>query len=986
MSAPRGATAIALTMAVIAVVVLGLVWFGFGTPEERGPVVEPDLSGGGEEYLRSAEELFAAGNFSAARKVARTASEIEPGLLEGYLLAGDASIELRQLDAAVEYFQKVPRDNSLASVKATFGIGRAHFKFGSLTQSEASLRDVLSRRPTHVEANDLLAEVLDIQGRRWESLPYAIELTRQGQASLEAMLLLADEEFLIRPNPRAAAAMKRDPSAELKLGLARSALDDGQRERGLGLLKEVVNENPGLIEAQTLWGEHLLDDNPNAFAAWHNESGKATEGHPRLWFLRGSWSMRNDQPKAAARCFWETLKRNPNHRPAHFQLATALTALKRTGDAKLFLDRGLQLSKLKQILAPVIGAGSDPLVEELTDVVVVLEALGRDLEAQQWEHAARDVAGKFKPFAIEHFEHVTGPAMIDIWVNPDANPARVIDLSDYPVPDIRPPDAAAVFEGESQFVAKFENQARDVGLEFTYVAAPDETTEGKRIVEFTGGGAAALDYDLDNWPDLFFTQGGLFPAKTDGTQPTDTLFRNGGGKGFVDVTQTAGVGGTDFGQGMSVGDFNVDGFPDLFVGNLGVNRFYLNNGDGTFSDATAALQSDRTDWTTSATMADLNADGLPDLYVANYLSGPDIVWKICRINEQDRPRICTPDQFNAAQDRIFLNLGDGLFEDRTETSGIQIPQGKGLGLLAADFMQTGKLQLFVANDGVANFFFSVQNADFVFREQAAALGVSMSGDGLAQACMGIASAYVNQDGYLDFFVTNFDRESNTLYLGADGLFEDASRQSRLREPSLRMLGFGTQAVDGDLDGDADLVVVNGHVDDFSHLGTAYRMRPQYFRNNGRGVFHELAAAEVGSPFATKALGRGMCRLDWNRDGRADLAVSNLDTPASLLTGVSANSGHFLKVKLIGTVTNRDAVGTIACVIDGDWRQTQQQVAGDGYQCSNERVLTFGLGERTSVPVLEIRWLDGSSESFHNIKADQELVVVQGRGGYVVNVD
>ncbi len=985
MSAPRGATAIAWSMAVVAMVVLGLVWFGLGKPEGPDPVIEPNLSGGGEEYLRSAEELFAAGSFAAARKVARTASDIEPGLLEGHLLAGDASVELGELDEAVEYFQKVPRDDSLASVKATFGIGRAHFKFGSFTQAEASLRDVLKRRPTHVGANDLLAEILDVQGRRWESLPYAIELTRQGEASLEAMLLLADEEFLIRPNPRAAEAIKRDPSAELKLGLARSALDDGQRERGLGLLKEVVNENPVLIEAQTLWGEHLLDDNPNAFAAWHNELGQTADSHPRMWFLRGSWSMRNDQPKAAARCFWEILKRNPNHRPAHFQLAAALTALKRTDDAKPFRDRGLQLSKLKQILDPVIGAGNDPLAEELTDVVVVLEALGRDLEAQQWEHAARDISAKFKPFAVEHSEHVTGSAMIDLWVNPDANPARDIDLSDYPVPVIRPPDTAAAVESESKFVAKFANQARDAGLEFTYVGAPDEATEGKRVIEFTGGGAAALDYDLDNWPDLFFTQGGLFPAAEDATQPTDKLFRN-SGNGFIDVTGDAGVGGTDFGQGMSVGDFNADGFPDLFVGNLGVNRFYLNNGDGTFADATTAPLSDRIDWTTSATLADFNGDGLPDLYVANYLAGDDIARKICRINEQDRPRICTPDQFDAAQDRIYLNLGDGRFEDRTDTSGIRIPQGKGLGLLAANFMQAGKLQLFVANDGVANFFFSVQDADFVFTEQAATLGVSMSGDGLAQACMGIASADVNQDGYLDFFVTNFDRESNTLYLGGDGLFEDAARQSRLREPSLRMLGFGTQTVDGDLDGDADLVVVNGHVDDFSHFGTAYRMRPQYFRNNGRGVFSELAAAEIGSPFATEELGRGMCRIDWNRDGRADLAVSNLDTPASLLTNVSPHTGHFLKVKLVGTVTNRDAVGTIVRVVDGDWQQTQQRVAGDGYQCSNERVLTFGLGERTSVPVLEVRWLDGSSESFSNIKADRELVIVQGRGGYVVNVD
>lgn len=966
---------------------LGLLGFAVSEWSRKKTEVPPQRpsgrSGAGDEYLRNAEVLFKNGNYAEARKVARTAAEIDPALTAAAILAGDASIKLGDLEGAVEYFSRVPRTSRLSSVDATFGLARAHFYLGSYKGAETALRDVLERRPTHTGANDLLAEILDVEGRRWESVPFAVELARQGEASLEAMLLLADDEYVIRPNDRAQRVLERDSGNLIpKLGLARAEFDNGRRENGLTLLSDVLKHAPYLVEAQVLWGDELLNSDPTAFAEWHANLPPSAEAHPHLWLLRGTWAREAKEMESAARCFWEALRRNPNNRAAHFHLARSLTLLTREADAKPFLDRGLQLARLKKVLEPVIAAGDESSSEELTDVAVILESLGRRVEALNWERAAKDQQDS-------RFEPLRPPATstaetIAVWVDAEANPAIAIDLSDYPVPNIQTPKASATGLRSDMFAAKFEDLAPQAGLVFSFIPAPDESTDGKRVIELTGGGAAAFDFDLDNRPDLFFPQGGYIPAKADAA-PTDRLFRNIGTR-FVDVSELTGMTGTDFGQGVATGDFNSDGFPDLFVGNLGKNRLYSNNGDGTFTDVTTVLNSDRSDWTTSAAMADLNGDALPDLYVTNYLAGDEINHRICRLNDSVPPRICPPDQFEAAQDRVFLNLGDGRFEDRTESSGIVIPNGKGLGLLAADFFAGGSIQLFVANDGVANFFFSIDESQFVFTDTATTNGIAMNGDGLAQACMGVAAGDANADGQLDLFVTNFDRESNTLYLGNHGLFEDASRSARLRHASWRMLGFGTQFVDGDLDGNADLIVTNGHVDDFSHQGTAYRMRPQYFRNMGTGAFIEQASPGIGSFFSREQLGRSLCRLDWNRDGRADAAVSHLDTPASLVTNVSSSTGRFLSVKLIGTRTNRDAVGTIVTIVDGDWRRTQQQVAGDGYLCANERLLTFGLGMRTTVPKLDVRWLDGSTETFENIDADQEIVVVQGRGDYLVNVD
>ena len=309
--------------------------------------------------------------------------------------------------------------------------------------------------------------------------------------------------------------------------------------------------------------------------------------------------------------------------------------------------------------------------------------------------------------------------------------------------------------------------------------------------------------------------------------------------------------------------------------------------------------------------------------------------------------------------------------------------GKALGVVVARLTDSPLPDLLVANDGEANFFFRSSedstNGHRTFEETAVRSGLAFDRDGRAQACMGIAVDDVNGDSRLDFFITNFYEESNTLYVQKPGvLFADETREAGLRNPSFRMLGFGTQFLDVDLDGLPDLVVANGHVDDFSYEGKAYRMPPQCFRNAGGGQFLELTPGRRDSYFSGEYLGRGLARIDWNRDGREDFVVSHLDAPAALAANESSQCGNSLIIRLIGVQCSRDAVGTNVTVNSAGSRRTRQLTAGDGYQASNERILVFGLADAAEAEEVFIQWPSGAEQSLNHLAAGFEYRVIEGR--------
>ncbi|MGZ0167620.1 MAG: FG-GAP repeat domain-containing protein, partial [Planctomycetales bacterium] len=398
--------------------------------------------------------------------------------------------------------------------------------------------------------------------------------------------------------------------------------------------------------------------------------------------------------------------------------------------------------------------------------------------------------------------------------------------------------------------------------------------------------------------------------------------------------------------------------------------------------AAAASLSVEPAWTTSCLIVDLNGDQIADLYDVNYVEGPLVTSQIC--NTEAGPRVCTPQAFDAARDSLLLGTGDGNFTSVGKAAGLEDISGKGLGIVAANFDNDPQLELFIANDSVRNNLLDLDSAtgrEPHYSDLALTAGLAFSADGKSQACMGVAISDLTGNGKPDLFVTNFFNESNALYQNRGELsFYDAAAESQIRSPSMRMLGFGTQAFDADLDGDMDIVVANGDIDDFAAVGRPFRMRPQLFVNDGAGKFHESISRNSKDYFSSKSArcGRSLATLDWNGDGRMDFVVSNLGEPAALVTNRSAATGSSFTIGLVATGSHRDAIGTAVSMHRPDGDVSFQLSAGDGYQASNQRTLVVATKRDDKQLKLLATWPDGSVSEITIPETGKHYVLVQGR--------
>jgi hypothetical protein len=405
---------------------------------------------------------------------------------------------------------------------------------------------------------------------------------------------------------------------------------------------------------------------------------------------------------------------------------------------------------------------------------------------------------------------------------------------------------------------------------------------------------------------------------------------------------------------------------------------YRNNGDGTFTDATEGSGIAGQHLSSSAAFADFDRDGTLDLYVVTYLDF-EAALRVCRTKE-GRPVTCHPRAIAAAQDLMYQNRGDGSFQDVTDAAGIVAPEGKGLGVVAADFDQDGWTDIYVANDTTPNFLYHNRgrpSADdrprLEFEEIGVVSGSALCGDGQAKAGMGIACADLDGNGYLDLYVTNYYREYNTLFLNFGNLtFRDETQQAGLVAPTLPVLGFGTQAIDADLDGWPDLFVANGHVEDVRERGDPWKMPAQFFRNQGQSRFADESHAS-GDYFSHHCLGRGASRLDWDRDGRSDLVVVNQDRPAGLLHNQS-EIGNRIVIELCGVRSNRDATGSRIVVMAGGKRQVIESAGGDGYLGTNERRQIIGLGGTERIDSIEVYWPSGWVNEWRDLEVNRNVTI------------
>jgi tetratricopeptide (TPR) repeat protein len=973
------------------VAVLGVIAIGAAAAflfRGRGPA--------SEDLLHDARLALARGDHRKAEELARRAAEAKPPSPWALLVAAEAALKTNRYGDALAYYRRVPRDSPAVAASADFGEAEMLCHLGRVSESEGLLKQLLSRDPQHNLAHFRLAFLLNITGRRWEAQPHLLYLVRNRAADMEQLLLLGNSQRQIEDTALLDATARLSPGDPLpKLGAARLALALNRSNEARPLLKAVLLKLPDEPEAVVRWGQLLLEEADSAaFVAWSSNLSPAAERHPEAWMLRGLFSQQCGQPQAAARCFWEALLRDPEHRAACHQLGRTLTELNDADRGAPFLERADLLQRLSTALDDLFHHRDH--FESMRRAALLTRQLGRLWEAASWSSIALSIDPDL-PWAMEILREVSPQLRPDLpRTSPANDPSRQLDLSNFPLPDWPKSSTTSpspLASGGTVPEIRFADRAREVGIDFRYENGADDTSPGARIFETTGGGAGVIDYDLDGWPDLYLTQGGKDPGRPSSVSEglTDRLFRNLNGGRFEDVTVPARLGDRDFSQGVAVGDFDNDGFPDLYVANLGRNRLYLNRGDGTFADITDEAGITGSLWTTSCLMADLNGDGFPDLYDVNYAAGESLLTRVCE--KQGVIRSCSPRAFDAAPDRLWLNRGDGRVRDATAESGIDVPGGYGLGIVALDLDGSGRLGLFVANDEVPNFLFVNKTGpkepvqltvpaqlteSVLFEEHALLAGVALDADGMSQACMGVAAGDADRDGLTDLFVTNFYQESNTLYRQVSrGQFADVTRTARLRDPSFAMLGFGTQFLDADLDGWEDLVVTNGHIDDLTSIGEPYKMPAQFFRNLGRGRFAEVPASTLGPFFRENHLGRGLARLDWNRDGRDDFVVSQLREPAGLLTNETPSAGHFLAVQLRGTRSSRDAIGATVEITTGGDHRVMQLTAGDGYHASNERQLRFGLGPVNKVDELKIHWPGGPAQSWKGVSADQVILVIEG---------
>ncbi|HEY8226370.1 MAG TPA: CRTAC1 family protein [Pyrinomonadaceae bacterium] len=514
------------------------------------------------------------------------------------------------------------------------------------------------------------------------------------------------------------------------------------------------------------------------------------------------------------------------------------------------------------------------------------------------------------------------------------------------------------------------------GITFKHVASPEK----KYIVESMSGGVALFDYDNDGDLDIYLVNSLTVDLLKSKTKTKSHLYRNDGNGKFTEVGEKAGVSDIGWGMGVAVGDYNNDGFTDIYVTCLGPNHLLANNGNGTFTDVTAKAGVGDPRWSTGASFVDYDNDGDLDLFVTNYVDFdlnnlPEFgQGKSCQY--KSIPVQCGPRGLKGAGDTLYRNNGDGTFTDVSKEAGVSDPNGYyGLGVITSDFDDDGLIDVFVANDSTPNFHYR-NKGNGTFEEIGFNAGTAVNENGSEQGSMGVTVGDYDHDGKLDLFVTNFADEYNTLYHN-DGKnsFTDVSYAAKVAAVSLPYVGWGTKFFDYDNDGWVDLFVANGHV--YPQL-PGYRQPRLLHRNNHDGTFTQVSG-EFGAVLTENRVSRGVAFGDIDNDDDIDLIVADLDGPPQLLRNDGGNANNSVLIKMIGVKSNRSGIGARVTVVSGDLTQVDEVRSGDSYISQSDLRLHFGLEKRTKVDLIQVRWPSGVVDKISGVGVNRIVTIKEGQG-------
>ncbi|QDV38641.1 FG-GAP-like repeat-containing protein [Tautonia plasticadhaerens] len=925
--------------------------------------------GGGLEEARSA---LLDGRHATARRRLADLVDRRPGHGEALYLLGLCEQLLGHPDRAEAAWARIPGGTPEAGL-ALLHWADVEQERGRLAAAEDRLRAALGIPGAHRPmARWSLVLLLRHEGRFDE----ARVVFRRGLAEhpepVEAMKIL----YKLDTDPFPVETARRDLEIAHRLapeddrawlGLAHLATRSGRFDEAEGWLDRCLGRRPGdpaVWRARLDWALAAGRTGDASEALAHLPAGTDAEADALRF---EAWFARQDGDREAERLALEALDRIDPSRPEVIDRLAAIAAEEgRTEAAAGYRAVRTRLEEDRDAYVDLLLAGD--LVARSRELSRQAAALGRRFDALAWAALADGAVDEAEvPSAPE--ADVGGASLADL----------IPEFAPRPGSAGRGASAEGRGEGKRVLVPRFEDDSARAGLDFVHDRGH---VDGRLILPETGaGGVGLLDFDGDGRLDLYAVQAGTFPPAP-GAPNADRLYRNRGDGTFEDVSTCSGIASMPggYGHGVAVGDVDDDGDPDLLVTRWRSYALYRNEGDGTFADATeeAGLGGDR-GWPTSAAFADLDDDGDLDLYVCQYLEWDEHGDRTCLDPDDPTNYACNPRDFPALPDRVFRNDG-GRFVDVTEEAGFVDPDGRGLGVVAADVDGDRRVDLFVANDMTPDYLF-LNRGGFRFEEVGAVAGVAANAQGNYQAGMGTACGDLDGDGRLDLLVTNYFEESTSFFrnLGG-GYFADQSAEVNLEAPTRELLGFGLALLDANLDGRLDVLSANGHVHD-GRPRYPYAMPAHLLLGGPDGRLVDPGAS-AGPPFSVPHLGRGLAVGDLDDDGRPDAVLQAQDGPLVYLHNRTEDPGRFLVLRLEGTESNRDAVGAIVTVEAGGRRLVASRNGGGSYQSAGDPRLHFGLGDASEVDAVEVdavevRWPSGRVDRHLDLDADAAYLLREG---------
>jgi tetratricopeptide (TPR) repeat protein len=946
-----------------------------------------------------AQQLLSAGKVDEAWDECQRVFLETPEDARALLVAGTVLHLRGKLEAALQVVDRIDLNHPEYGQQAAKQAASWCWEARELLSACSRCEKILERYPNDADVISLLAANYDLQGRRYEASKWNQQLIRLGKFNIMTLVLAIDTVKPLEGDAMAAKLAERRPNDPLVKSLPAFGLIYSQQpELAEAQFREMLQQ-PGLPAACYVGlGVSLIDQEKfDEIPAWLTQVPIAqAERLPSYWRVLGLYYKHLKAYDESIYCLTRSAELDPFDYLALGPLSQSLTALKdedRANQASVLFERNQLTNRNVNYIRDGFRKS-----EWMLQIADALDNCGRGIEAAAWRELC-ELSNDKNQTTIDRLQ----AQRRQLASLPDAGKFVSKTSFGWNTDSLKPPSvdqlvalgkSSANSPKSAQNVSlsniaanaklAFVDRARDLGVDFQYNNGDDPNIAGMQTYQSNGGGASVIDFDNDGWPDLFALQAGGDPREQKGNGPCG-LFRNQSGVHFVDVAAHAHVTNGMYGQGAAVGDWDQDGFSDLLILNFGENRLLKNMGDGTFAQVEIpAMKRDiknAPNWSVSGAIADINGDHLPDIVEVNYSSGIDVITHLCFSPERE-VQVCRPTEFPASKDFLYVSDGQGGFHAINDQWSLPLDDGRGLGIVVGNLDQMHGNDIYIANDMSANHLLVSYPASgshkFVLREEAVRRGCAVDMYGKPQASMGVGCADVDHNGTLDLFMTNFFNEYNALYLqNANGGFDDASRRYKLVDANKNTLGFGTQLVDLDLDGWHDAIIVNGHVEDYSKTGKPYKMRPQILMQRNATLV-EQPNESLGEFFMIACLGRGLGLFDFNRDGKVDFYATHLDAPLAIVENRTVTQGSWLAIDLVGTESERDAIGATVTISSGDQRWLHQRLAGNGFECTNERSVLFGLGGVPSIDHMEIRWPSGKSQTWENVSVNQRILAIEGQ--------